>query len=222
MKHLLDSGPVVLFIDGHFSHAGIDLIKRARSLGIHLFRLPPNTTHLLQPLDVGVFGPMKNRWRVILRRYQIKTRAKNVNKQHFPDLIKQLWESSFTAEHLKGGFKAAGLIPFNPLVERVSQLAPSLPFVECEVRVTATFYHPACETPLRTELRGYFREALKPDSSHQTTQKCRRVRLQCEGELLTSDEVFERLEQADKERAAKKSGRRKKKDQPVSKMCYFC
>ena len=59
-KHLVETGPVVLFFDGHYSHLSIALIKRARQLGIHLFCLPPNTTHILQPLDVGVFGPVNS------------------------------------------------------------------------------------------------------------------------------------------------------------------
>ena len=63
VKHLLATGPVVLFFDGHFSHMSISLIKKACTLGIHLFCLTPNTTHVLHPLDVGVFGPVKQRWR---------------------------------------------------------------------------------------------------------------------------------------------------------------
>ena len=50
VKHLLETGPIVLFFDGHFSHMSISLIKKARTLGIHLFCLPPNTNHILQPL----------------------------------------------------------------------------------------------------------------------------------------------------------------------------
>ena len=60
VHHLLETGPVILFFDGHFSHMSITLIKKARAFGIHLFCLPPNTTHVLQPLDVGVFGKIQN------------------------------------------------------------------------------------------------------------------------------------------------------------------
>ena len=37
VRYLLESGPIILFFDGHFSHMSIALIKRARDLGIHLF-----------------------------------------------------------------------------------------------------------------------------------------------------------------------------------------
>ena len=96
VRHLLRTGPVVLLFDGHFSHMSIHLIKKALSLGIHLFCLPPNTTHVLQPLDVGVFGPMKQCWRTILKRYKISTRAANISKERFPQLISDLWKKSLT------------------------------------------------------------------------------------------------------------------------------
>ena len=201
VKHLVESGPVLLFFDGHFSHMSISLIKKARLLEVHLFCLPPNMTHILQPLDVGVFGPVKARWRSILKQYKLRTRAMNVTKECFPSLIKQLWEQSLNEEHLQGGFRAAGLYPFNPQAVKLSQLAPSLSDTPVE---TVASRSTSSETPirveLRVELRGYFRELLKP-SDQQKPQKRRRVQLQCTGEVLTSDEVLERLERADADKA---------------------
>ena len=81
---LLATGPVVLFVDGHHSHVGLDLIHLARSKGVHLFCLPPHTTHLLQPLDVGVYAPAKKTWKTILKYHSIRTHAQNVLKEDFP------------------------------------------------------------------------------------------------------------------------------------------
>ena len=58
VKYLATKGPVVLFFDGHHYHISLQLIELARD-NIHLFCLPPHSTHLLKPLDVSVFGPMK-------------------------------------------------------------------------------------------------------------------------------------------------------------------
>ena len=193
VRHLLGTGPVVLLFDGHFSHMSIHLIKKALSLGIHLFCLPPNTTHVLQPLDVGVFGPMKQCWRTILKRYKISIRAANISKERFPQLISDLWKKSLTPEHLKAGFRCVGLAPFNPSVFRLGQTGPSL-------HASAQ----TSETPDRTELRSYFCEILKPAAGCQKTQKRRRIELSCTGDILTSDEVLEKIEKADALRAAKK------------------
>ena len=43
VSHLLSTGPVVLFVDGHNSHISLDLISSARSHGIHLFCFPSHT-----------------------------------------------------------------------------------------------------------------------------------------------------------------------------------
>ena len=212
VKHLLETGPVVLFFDGHFLHMSINLIKKAHSLGIHLFCLPPNTTHILQPLDISVFGPMKQQWRTILKQHKIATRASNITKERFPALIKQLWERAITPEHLRAGFRAAGLMPFNPKAVKPAQLAPyhatAIPSVLPTGEFTAMLTING-ETPLRAELRGYFREVLKP-SEQNKTQRRRRIELSCTGEVLTSDEVLERIEQEDVEKAAKKAEKRTK------------
>ena len=54
--------PVLLIEDGHASHVAIEVIELARSNGIHLLCLPSHTTHLLQPLDVGVFKSLKSNY----------------------------------------------------------------------------------------------------------------------------------------------------------------
>jgi hypothetical protein len=82
--HLLTSGPVVLFVDGHHSHLSLSLVKMAYGKGVHIFCLPPHTTHILQPLDVGVYGPLKQTWKRILKGYKLATLAANVSKENFP------------------------------------------------------------------------------------------------------------------------------------------
>ena len=55
--------PLLLLLDGHSSHYCPDTIKYAASEKVIIFTLPPNTTHLTQPLDKGVFGPLKTHWK---------------------------------------------------------------------------------------------------------------------------------------------------------------
>ncbi|KAJ8300379.1 hypothetical protein KUTeg_021898 [Tegillarca granosa] len=47
------SQPILLLYDGHTSHVSLHLIEWAKSENIILFVLPPHTSHLLQPMDVG-------------------------------------------------------------------------------------------------------------------------------------------------------------------------
>ena len=53
--------PVLVFCDWHETRANYFLAQRCTSLGIVLIGLLPNTTHILQPLDVGVFGPLQKK-----------------------------------------------------------------------------------------------------------------------------------------------------------------
>ena len=85
VNHLLSNGPVVLFVDGHQSHISLQLVNTAKTKGIHLYCLPPHTTHILQPLDVGVYGPVKQAWKAIMKDYKTNIAA-NVTKEAFPGM----------------------------------------------------------------------------------------------------------------------------------------
>lgn len=65
VKHL--EKPVLVIFDGHGSHLTYNVTCVARANEIILLCLPPNTSHALQPLDVGVFAPMKSARKDILK-----------------------------------------------------------------------------------------------------------------------------------------------------------
>ena len=46
-------------LDGHSTHYCPSTIRAAAKFQVILFILPPNTTHVSQPLDKGVYGPLK-------------------------------------------------------------------------------------------------------------------------------------------------------------------
>jgi hypothetical protein len=54
--------PILLVYDGHRSHTTTRFIHLAQENNIILLCLPPDMTHKLQPLDVGVFGPFQHAW----------------------------------------------------------------------------------------------------------------------------------------------------------------
>ena len=56
--------PVVLLIGSHDSHLHLGTFQLAQKNGICLYALFKNATHLVQPADVGLFGPMKKSWRI--------------------------------------------------------------------------------------------------------------------------------------------------------------
>ena len=50
---------ISVLYDGHKSHISLDLIDWARDNSIILFVLPPHCSHIIQPIDVGSFGPLQ-------------------------------------------------------------------------------------------------------------------------------------------------------------------
>ena len=48
----------LLTLDGHVSHINYKFLRYYEQNDIIVFCLPPHSTHLLQPLDVGLFSPL--------------------------------------------------------------------------------------------------------------------------------------------------------------------
>ena len=51
--------PVIVILDGHKCHLNVPMLQFAKKHNIIMFILPAHTSHLLQPLDVGCFGPLQ-------------------------------------------------------------------------------------------------------------------------------------------------------------------
>ncbi|KAK3892864.1 hypothetical protein Pcinc_003292 [Petrolisthes cinctipes] len=98
----------------HINHIVVELCERNN---IRMVFLPPNSTHLLQPLDVAVFSSLTTEWRKILTQWKLTTgkHCTTLPKSMIPSLLLRLetameekWESL-----AKAGFKACGIHPFN-------------------------------------------------------------------------------------------------------------
>ena len=118
---------MLLVLDGHGSHITIDVIEYARLNGIHLLCLPSHTSHILQPLDDGVFKSFKSFFSKVCHQYM----AKNLGSVITEDILAFVVGSAIVQSHtctplnIRGGFKIAGIFPFNPGEVSDRQLAPS-------------------------------------------------------------------------------------------------
>ena len=89
------------------------MIKSTIEEDIRFITLPPNATHLCQPLDVAVFRGLKRTWRSIIDSWRKETRLKGViPKEHLSSLLCRL-TSSLTGDSLISGFRATGIHPLN-------------------------------------------------------------------------------------------------------------
>lgn len=104
--------PILLFIDGHVSHMTLHLSEFCSKNGIELFALYPNSTHLIQPLDVAVFKPLKQFWKQSVRDWHIENHGNKLRKENFGSTFEKAL-SKITPATIQNGFKACGLSPFN-------------------------------------------------------------------------------------------------------------
>ncbi len=51
--------------------------------------LPENSTHLLQPLDVSVFAPVKKEWRRVLNEWKEEVAASGKNYATIPKQVRE-------------------------------------------------------------------------------------------------------------------------------------
>jgi hypothetical protein len=74
----------LLIVDGHNSHLNMRFINYADRNGILLAFLPPHSTHRLQPLDVGLFGPLAQYYTQEIDRFMLEIQGLvNIIKRHF-------------------------------------------------------------------------------------------------------------------------------------------
>lgn len=90
------------------------LLKFCKESQIELVILYPNATHILQPLDVAVFHPLKEKYRKVHKQYRIDNDLIKFTKADFAPVLKLTIESIDLESTIKNGFRACGLCPFNP------------------------------------------------------------------------------------------------------------
>lgn len=110
----LPPGPKVLLGDNLASHISLKVITECENNNIRFTLLPPNSTHLTQPLDVSVFRPIKRAWREILGDWK-KHNKGVVRKDVFPRLLNQAIKKldMTNKQNIISGFEATGLVPLN-------------------------------------------------------------------------------------------------------------
>ena len=73
---------VLLIVDGHTSHFSTEFIQQCESNFIELFCIPPHTTHILQPMDVGLFAPLQYHYARGIEEF-FRNHDEAINKRNF-------------------------------------------------------------------------------------------------------------------------------------------
>ncbi len=68
IRYAPEERPLILIMDQHETHVSKDVIMFCRGNKIELLCLPAHTTHILQPLDIAVFNPLKTAFSTLASR----------------------------------------------------------------------------------------------------------------------------------------------------------
>ncbi|GFN87638.1 tigger transposable element-derived protein 6-like protein [Plakobranchus ocellatus] len=103
--------PLLLLLDGHVSHQSVKTSALCDENGIQLYCLPPHSSHILQPLDVGVFKTMKCEWKKAVKK---QNATEIVTKRTFAITFKDAYETTIARPLAEKAFRACGLYPLDP------------------------------------------------------------------------------------------------------------
>ena len=103
----------LLIIDGDKSYISFAFQEHCKKSKIITLFMPPHSSHLLQPLDVECFSPLK-------RAYgdEISGLARNhinhIDKTTFLSAFRKAFERSFTEANIGVSFLGAGIVLYDP------------------------------------------------------------------------------------------------------------
>ena len=97
---------VILILDNHESHIGLEAYNRCREKGIIVITLPPHSSHKMQPLDLSIFGPLKSSFYRQCDWFMKMHPGRRITQYEIAGLFHEAWKTCTTLEKAENGFRA--------------------------------------------------------------------------------------------------------------------
>ena len=108
-------GHRLLIVDGHSSHVNITFLDWADTHQKIVHIMPLHSTHKLQPLDVGLFGPSSMAYSKQINKLMHESlRMVSMTKWFFYSLFWEAWIEAFTNQRVLHAFEKTGIWPHEP------------------------------------------------------------------------------------------------------------
>ncbi|KAJ6255929.1 hypothetical protein Dda_9219 [Drechslerella dactyloides] len=103
----------LLVLDGHESHHSAAFELYCQEHKIITVCMPPHSSHLLQPLDIGCFGPLKQAYS---REVEALMRAhiNHISKLEFLSGFHKAHTAALIPKNIRSSFAGAGIVPYDP------------------------------------------------------------------------------------------------------------
>lgn len=105
--------PIILYIDKTSTNLTMSLCEFCEKNKIELLPLQANATHIIQPLTVAFFQPMKFAWKDIVKQWNEENFGRKFRKEDFSSALKQTMDFVYDNDFLRAGFMSCGLCPFS-------------------------------------------------------------------------------------------------------------
>ncbi|XP_053398418.1 uncharacterized protein LOC123557736 [Mercenaria mercenaria] len=213
-------------MDNHDSHITLPLVEAAKENNVILIGLPGHTTHILQPLDVKIIGPLKSRCATIAERCGFVNNSFNISKARFPLILNYAIDQT-TPSSVKEAFRATGICPLDGSAIDKSQIVPAT-FAK---PTTATEENnddndartcPTCgafaANPLVQQglVPQHLADVLMPTPSQPLSSQ-KKKRVVAEGRVISGDEMLHKLKEREAAVLAKKERQEERKKKRILK-----
>ena len=130
------SRPRLLLLDGHGSHATTEFMWKCYQNNIILYFLIPHSSHVLQPLDLACFSPLKTRYRAEILRVSNLDDSVPVKKIRFVQYYECARLEGLKEGNIQSGWLASGIYPWDP-----SKVLQSHQVLKASLAKTVTLLH---------------------------------------------------------------------------------
>ena len=107
----------------HWFMTAMHLTKVLRQLSLRgkksiiLFVLPAHSSHILQPLDVSIFGPFKNYYYSECSNFMQRNMGHTITKYEICTLACKAYLKAMTPRSIQNGFRKTGLFPLKAITQ---------------------------------------------------------------------------------------------------------
>lgn len=105
--------PILILMDNHESHCTLEAINYCRENGMVVVTFPPHCTHRMQPLDVAVNGPFKQKLSVAQNDWLVNHPGKTITIHDLAGIVTPAYNQSYNTRNLLAGFSKPGIYPFS-------------------------------------------------------------------------------------------------------------
>jgi hypothetical protein len=121
-----EADPVLLLVDNHSSNFDYAAVKYCKENFIKLLTFPPHCSHVLQPEDVGIYGPFRNYFAVEQQELLRTHPGQRITIHHIAELSRNPFLRAFTPINIVSSFEKTGIHPFKEFLPDDIRFIPSI------------------------------------------------------------------------------------------------